>query len=327
MATDAPPPDLRHLLGPAARRSPDMEKVWAWLSTENAGVPNWLDLPPAEARRLTDGLMARWNAELPSVVAVEPLVLPGSPPVLCHLVTPPAAEPGCLLFLHGGGWSFGNLETYGRFTRLLALATRRRVLVPGYRLAPEHPFPAPFEDCRAAWRWLAREGREMARGGPLAIAGDSAGANLALAVTVDALRQDQALPDRGLLFYGAFARNTDTPSYLRFADGFGLTRAGMVRFWQYYVPADLDSSDPRVAPGNMAETLLQRLPPLYLNAAGLDPLLCDTLNLANRLRAAGVHHELMVHEGVHHGFMQMSLRLPDAQRAIDRVAAFLHARA
>lgn len=319
-------PDLARLLGPEARRSPDMEAVWASVSAEDAGLPDWLDLPPAEARRMVDGSMARWNAELPPVAAVDDLTVPGAPPVRCRLVTPPDPEPGCVLFLHGGGWSFGSPDTYARLARLLALATRRRLLVPAYRLAPEHPFPAPYDDARAAWAWLAGPGRDLAGGGPLAVAGDSAGANMALALTAALGADGHPAPAAALLFYGAYAATTDTPSYARFAEGYGLTRAAMARFWEFYAPPGTDRADPRLSPLGIDAAVLRRLPPLFLNAAGLDPLLCDTLALAERLRAAGAAHALAVHEGLHHGFMQMSLRLPEARRAIDAAAAFLRAR-
>lgn len=313
--------DLDTLLGSQARRSPDMEAVWQWLAEQDAQVPDWVTLPPGEARALHDGLNARWNTLLPDMASATATRLPGD--IQAELLEPRGAQPGCLLFLHGGGWSFGSLSTYARFARLLAEETRTRVLALEYRLAPEHPFPAGFEDCRAAWQWLAERAHEPAFDGPLAVAGDSAGANLALAVTLDAIAAERRKPDLALLFYGAYAAGVDSPSMRRFADGFGLTRAGMARFWDWYVPSgDPARADPRVSPLHAPDAAIARLPPVFLNAAGLDPLLCDTVDLARRLDAAGVPHRLAIHEGVHHGFMQMSLRLPEARAAIRAAAAF-----
>ena len=133
--------DDAHLSASEARRSPEMEATWIWLLEQDAGLPNWQDLPPAEARRLHNGMAARWNAILPEMESVEPVIVPGSVPVPCQLIVPRGAEPGCILFLHGGGWAFGNLETHQRFMRLLARASRRRVLAVDYRLAPEQPLP------------------------------------------------------------------------------------------------------------------------------------------------------------------------------------------
>ncbi len=315
--------DLDRLLGPDAKRSPEMEAVWDWLIEQDSSIPNWLDLDPAQARALQDRLAMRWNADLPEMASVESLTLPGSPAVPATLFAPRGAKPGCILFLHGGGWAFGSTATHERFMRLLADDTGTRVLGVDYRLAPEHPFPAPFEDCLTAWRALVARGREPAFDGPLAIAGDSAGANLALAVMLNEIAAERRRPDLGLLFYGAFDTDLDRPSYARFADGFGLTRAGMARFWDWYAaPQERARSNPLVSPLLAHEADIARLPPLFLNAAGLDPLLCDTIDFARRVEAAGIPHRLLIHEGVHHGFMQMSLWLLEARAALRQAAAF-----
>lgn len=322
-AVPSPAPDLDRLLGSDARRTPDMEAVWDWLVEQDVGQPDWLTLAPADARAVMDESAARWNAELPPVAAVEALTLPGAPPVAATLFTPPSAKPGCILYLHGGGWAVGSTRTHERLMRLLAGDAETRVLGIDYRLAPEHPYPAPFADCLAAWRALVANAGDPKFHGPLAVAGDSAGANLALAVALSEVAAGRRGPDAALLFYGAYATDLDTPSYRRFAEGYGLTRGGMARFWDWYAPAGTDRRDALVSPLEASEAAFARLPPLFLNAAGLDPLLCDTLRLAGRVRAAGVPHRLVVHEGVHHGFMQMSSHLPEARDAIRQAAGFL----
>jgi acetyl esterase len=138
------------------------------------------------------------------------------------------------------------------------------------------------------------------------------------------IQAERRKPDLGLLFYGAFDADLDTPSYLRFKEGYGLTRAGMARFFDWYAPADgpAPRTSPLISPLRASEADLARLPPVFLNAAGLDPLFSDAIGFAMRLEAAGVPHRFALHEGVHHGFMQMSLRLPEARAAIRQAAAF-----
>ncbi len=254
--------DLDALLGPGAGRSPAMEAVWDWLIEQDAHVPDWLTLPPAEARALQDGLTRRWNTERPAMAAVERLTLPGSPQVVAELLVPHDARPGCIVFFHGGGWAFGTLETYARLARLLAEDTATRVLAVDYRLAPEHPAPAAFEDCRAAWRGVVARGHDAAFDGPLAVAGDSAGANLALAVTLAEIHDGGRRPDAALLFYGAYGADPDTPSSRRFAEGFGLTRSAMMRFWDWYAPPGT-RSDFRICPIAASEADVARLPPVH----------------------------------------------------------------
>ena len=325
MSVSAASLDLEALLGLEARRSPTMEAVWDWLVEQDSHVPDWTTLDPQAARALQDGLTRRWNAELPAMESTEPLLLEGAPPIATELSVPRGARPGCIVYFHGGGWAFGNIATHARLARLLAEDTGLRVVSVDYRLAPEHPAPAAFEDAVAAWRAVAALSRTEAFDGPLIVAGDSAGANLALAVILAEIHEERRKPDLGLLFYGVYGADLDTPSYARFAEGFGLTRAGMRRFWDWYAPPGgaLSRDDFRLCPLAAAEADLARLPPLFLNAAGLDPLLCDTIAMARRIEAANVPHRLVLHQGVHHGFMQMSLRLPEARTAIREAAAFV----
>ena len=318
------------LLGPEATRSAEMEAVWQWIRTQDAGLPNPLDLSAAEARRVFDKTTERWNAEQPDVAGVEPVDIGAMPGVAAEMIVPHFAEPGCILFLHGGGWAFGNLKSHARFARLLAETTGSRVLAVDYRLAPEHPYPAALDDSRAAWRWLIERAENSSDlDGPLAVAGDSAGANLAVALALDAVSTGIRGPDLILSFYGAFRAGTDSASYRRFAEGFGLTRAMMGRFWDWYVPPGEPDRrrDPLVSPLDASDDFLRALPPVFLNAAGLDPLLSDTLAFRDRLAEVGLPHELAVYPGVHHGFMQMTLRLAAAREAFARAATFTRSQA
>jgi acetyl esterase len=129
-----------------------------------------------------------------------------------------------------------------------------------------------------------------------------------------------------LLFYGVLSDDTNSPSYLRFSNGYGLTREGMAKFWDLYVPDDGQSPSRRdefcVCPVKAPDEILAQLPPIFMNAAGLDPLLCDTLEFAALIEAAGGDFELHVHEGVQHAFMQQTARLAEARRAFSLVGDF-----
>lgn len=320
--------DMRALLAADAARAPAMQALWDRLTVEDAGLPDATTLPPAEGRALQSRLFARWNADMPEVANAATFAVSGpAGPIACELTTPAGARPGVILFLHGGGWAFGDLTSHRRFMRVLANETGRRVLGVDYRLAPEHPYPAGLADATAVWRWLveARAG-DPALAGPAAVAGDSAGANLALALILSEQAAGRPAPQAGLLFYGCFAADLESPSYLRFAEGYGLTRERMRRFWSWYAPGRFEGPHPRdplLEPLLADAAALARLPPLYLNAAGLDPLLNEDIAMARRLKQAGAPFRFALHEGVHHGFMQMTAFLPEARAAFPPAAAFL----
>lgn len=253
--------------------------------------------------------------------------LAGNRAVACDLIVPRGAAPGCVTYLHGGGWAYGDLASHTRLARMLAITTGTRVLYADYRLAPENPYPAGLDDAVAAWRWSVSESaRDPAFQGPLSIAGDSTGANLAFASMLRESEAGRRIPDLALLFYGVYSADLDSPSYRRFAKGYGLSRAGMAGFWDMYAPGGAGAGSLRhdafLSPVAASEAALARLPPLYLCAAGLDPLLFDTIALAERLDAAGVTYDLTIHEGVHHGLMQQTAKLEEARRAFRLAGAF-----
>lgn len=322
--------DLARLLAADARRSGEMQELFDWILEQDRDMPPLDTLPVVEARRWRARQALRTNADLPEMAAVMRLSVPcihAAPPVACELVTPRDVRPGCLVFLHGGGWAFGDLESHARLARLLGIETRLRVLYVDYRLAPEHPFPAALEDAAAAWRWAVdKAARSPEFAGPLAICGDSAGGNLAVAAMLHEMQAGRRIPDFGMSLYGVFADDFDSPSYRRFASGYGLTRAGMMKFFDLYAPPDTPGGprhEPLVCPVKASESELARLPPMYLNASHLDPLLCDTIAFANRLEASGATVTVNIHEGMQHGFMQQTARLAEARRAFGLMGDFV----
>ena len=301
---------------PPSVPTPEMSAVIERLLIEDAGLPDPTTVPPAEGRALTERTNRRWNRDLPEMAEVRATEL--APGVAGRVLVPTNDEGrGAILFFHGGGWAFCSMETHERAARLLAMTARAPVVTFDYRLAPEHPYPEGLEDCLSAWHGFAG----LLPGRRLAMAGDSAGANLAVAAMLRLQAEGAATPAAGLLFYGVYDDDFDSPSYRIYADGPGLTRAKMQRYWNWYQPERARRSDPLISPLKASDGALRALPPLYLNAAGLDPLCSDGERFHARLSALGRDDTLRIFEGVVHGFMQMSLVLTDAQTATQEAGA------
>jgi len=296
-----------------------MQAVLDRLATEDAGMPDPTTLPPEKGRELALLSNRRWNRQLPELQTVHQLQFSSSTgsPIDGRLFTPHGAQNALVLFIHGGGFAFCDIDTHERCARLLAMACNCPLLSINYRLAPEHPFPCGLLDCIDVFRQLdsLHQDHPLTRG-PVALAGDSAGASLALSTMMHEQQNGMRLPDLALFFYGVFGTDVDTPSYRQFENGPGLTRAKMMRYLDWYVPAS-QRNDPLVSPLLADDDALRSLPPLYFNVAEIDPLCSDTERLVARLHRLGRQDPLQVYLGVVHGFMQMSLRLPAACKAIE----------
>jgi acetyl esterase len=234
----------------------------------------------------------------------------------------PVAEPTPLVvYLHGGGWTVGSLESHDRACRRLAQGSGASVLAVDYRLAPEHPWPASVDDTVAALRWVASAPVELGwRPSAVAIAGDSAGGTLAALACLRLRDEDPAaLPDMQVLLYA----NTDLtgayPSMREKASGWGLD-ADAVRFFNsQWVPDERRWSDPGVSPLHAPD--LSGLPRAVIVSAEHDPLRDESEAYASRLRAAGVEVELRREPGLIHSFMLLDEVSPACSAAADRVAA------
>ncbi|HTH18186.1 MAG TPA: alpha/beta hydrolase [Magnetospirillum sp.] len=281
-----------------------------------------LDVARANARAYQN----LWNHPLPEIggIAEAETLSPRGTSVRLRIHYPDQRREGLgtLVYFHGGGFALNGIDTHERLMRLLALRSGTAVVGVSYTLAPELRFPGQLDEALAAVAWVRRSGaRYGLDAGRLALGGDSAGANLALS-TMLALR-DQGLPAPalGLLFYGMFSADLDSPSHRAFGGGgFGLTTARMDWFWSQYLADRAQRDNPAAAP-LLAD--LAGLPPQVLIGAGLDCLLDDTVNLATKLERAGVPHTLTVVPGVPHSFMQMSAHLPPADAALSQAAAAL----
>jgi acetyl esterase len=224
-------------------------------------------------------------------------------------------------YAHGGGWALGTLDGFGPVCRALANASGAVVASIAYRLAPEHPFPAGLEDVRAVVRWLAVNGRELDGDlERLAIAGDSAGANLAT-VTARRLRDENGPALRlQALVYPVCDSGLNTPSYRDCGDGFGLSALSMKRYWELYLDG-AGGRDPDASPLQAKD--LSGMPPAFILTVRDDVLRDEGEAYAQALEAAGVPVTLRRYDGAVHGFLRWQARARIARRAVADVAAAL----
>ncbi|WP_354442703.1 alpha/beta hydrolase [Ottowia thiooxydans] len=234
-----------------------------------------------------------------------------------------SAECTPVVYLHGGGWCVGSNVTHDTVLRHLARAAQAPVCGVEYSLAPEHPFPAALEDVRAVIDLLYRRWRSLGMRGGLILAGDSAGANLAL---VEAMRRrDEGVVSELsalILYYGCYGPSRDGGSFQAYGDGrFGLSNQVQARYLEAYMPTS-SSEDWRVFP---IAGELGGLPPTYVLAAELDPLFDDSIELYHALKERGVPAELAVAHALPHGFLNQANDLPAAARAIEQSIAYVNA--
>ncbi len=288
-------PSAKPWVDPEARRMMD--------AIANSGEPPLQDLPVAEARRIADERVIRTNIAPEAVSSVRDVMIPGRGGALRLRVYKPADKPGqpVLLYIHGGGFTVGNLDTHDPQCRRFANRAGCMVVAVEYRLAPEHRFPAAVEDVLSAAEWIAVQadaiGADRMR---VAITGDSSGGTLTATVCQQLRgRADLRVCLQVLIYPGTDLRMT-APSHVRLGEGNFLTAAKLRWFYEQYLRSPADAEDPLASP-LLAESVAG-LPPALLITAGLDPLLDEGIEYAERLRQAGVPVEHINYEGWPHGF-------------------------
>ncbi len=221
---------------------------------------------------------------------------------------PPGPISAQLLYFHGGGFIAGGLETHDALCRMLAARGRIGVVSVDYRLAPEHPFPAGYDDARSTWAWA------QAQGGAWLIGGDSAGANLAAGQALDGSARLQVLiyPVVDLL-----QQHGRYPSIDEFWDGYILTAETMKACARLLIPAGQDAADVRLSP---IRADLGRASPAMVITAGFDPLRDQGRAYVAALQSAGVHTHLVEERALPHGFADFAGVVPAARRAVERIA-------
>jgi acetyl esterase len=307
------PAGLRRLLAGRAIRvdgqtlDPDLQLLLRLERLTDAGTPA---STPQRRREHLDVASALVGGPLVAGVTTTEIAIPAErtdqPGLAARLYTPDGLPPGSplLVYHHGGGWVTGSLDSHQPVCGFIAAQAGVRVLAVGYRLAPEHPFPAAITDAVAAYRFAREHAAELgADPAAIAVGGDSAGANLAAAAAHLAIRGAEPKPAFLLLFYPPCDAVHRAPSRELFASGFLLTDADIVWFCDHYMPPTVDRSDPRAS--ILLADDLTGMPPTYLVTAGFDPIRDEGEMYARRLADAGVPVVLRRQPDLVHGFVNM----------------------
>jgi acetyl esterase len=240
----------------------------------------------------------------------------------------PSADPDLpvIVYFHGGGWTIGNVEQFDPITRQIANATNAVVVSVDYRLAPEHPFPAPLDDCWQALAWAAKNaaafGGDASR---LAVMGDSAGGNLAAVCALLARNAGGPEVVRQILVYPVTDCDFDTSSYQENGEGYLLTAEDMRWFFSCYTAAGTsgatDPADWRISPLHAPD--LSEVAPAVVLTAEFDPLRDEGRAYAARLEGAGVPVVRLEYDGLIHGFFGLSAAFDASRDALARISAEL----
>lgn len=293
---------------------------------EVAREPKIEDLPLQEARAATVR-QARLVGGRQSVGAIRELTVEGAEGPLRARLYIPSSRIGAdriptLMFIHGGGWVYGDLDSHDAACRRLAELSGVQLLAVDYRLAPEHPFPAAVEDCWAAYRWMVDHLAEL-HGDPerLGVGGDSAGGNLSAVTALWAAENGLPLHFQ-LLIYPATDQAHPTASRRMFGEGFFLSERFMTQATGWYTPDPAEREDPRCSP-LLREEFPAGLAPALVLTAGFDPLRDEGEAYADLLRRNGVEVELVRYRSMIHGFFNMVGSGHDAVANHDDIAARL----
>jgi epsilon-lactone hydrolase len=255
---------------------------------------------------------------VPDDVQVRAVNAGGEP---AHWLAAPGADTGrVLLFAHGGGFELGSLRSDGELAARLGRASGMRVLFPEYRLAPEHPFPAAIDDLLAAWRWLRTD--EGLAASSIAVAGDSAGGGLAVALLVAARDAGEELPAAAVLMSPTVDLTSSGTSMTERAEQDPISTPAMLR---QFAADYLAGADPKTPLASPLFASLSGLPPLLVQVGSADLLLSDSERLAAAAAEAGVDVTLEIGEGLPHVY-QILLGTPEAAEATERIGKFLRAR-
>jgi acetyl esterase len=283
-------------------------------------LPPYHDVPPAVARRFYRETRGPLTPDPPPVESVQLLLAPGKAgPVPVRAYRPKGAGKDevlpALVYLHGGGWVIGDLDTHDVVCRTLANGARCAVFSVEYRKAPEAPYPAAVEDCFSALQFISENSKKLSvNPSKIAVGGDSAGGNLSAAIALRARDAGGPAVSFQLLIYPATDQRLGHPSIDGNGEGYLLTKKVMQYFRGHYLPREADWLDWRASP--LLAKSHAGLPPAYIMTAGFDPLLDEGRAYAEKLKQAGVPVEYREYPDMIHGFITMGRVLDTANTAL-----------
>jgi len=283
---------------------------------EAVGGPRYIEMSAEDGRQWFNDLRRPYEVPIGHVADREIPGPEGEIPVRLYTPVEVTADAlPALVYFHGGGWVVGDLESHDPVCRALANASGCKVISVDYRLAPEHPWPAAPDDSFAAVQWVVANADSIGVDGQrIAVGGDSAGGNLAAAVTLRARAAQSPYISFQLLIYPALDASMSLPSIGENAEGYFLEKAGMDWFYGHYIPAGTDEKDPDISP--MFCDDLAGLPSAYIVTAGYDPLRDEGRDYADRLKNAGVPVTYANYPGMVHGFFGFQATVDAAREAV-----------
>lgn len=281
-----------------------------------ANVPALSEMPPEDGRAMYRVMTESMpQADIAKVEDRKVPVTDGEVTVRIYQQQTTPDQP-CLVYFHGGGWVIGDLETHDSVCRQLTQQAGCTVIAVDYRLAPEHPFPTPVNDCYEVTCWVHDQAAQLGiNPACIAVGGDSAGGNLSACVSLKA--RDESGPQlvHQLLIYPVTDSSFDTESYIANKEGYMLSLEDMMWFWDLYLNGNMgDKNNPLVAPMKAAD--LSGLPPATVITAEYDPLRDEGEAYGEKLRQAGVATVTQRYDGMIHGFFGMTDLLEGSRQAM-----------
>jgi acetyl esterase len=281
--------------------------------------------PLPELRQQLRMMVTLMDEPAPPLPRVEDIRIPGPAGEIPARIYAPStgnAPLPTVAYFHGGGWVQGDLETHHGLCARLAQHADALVVAVDYRLAPEHKFPAAVEDCLAAYRWLRTHGRDIgANAARVAVAGDSAGGNLAAVVSQLAASGGIPVPTCQALVYPAVDFSLETDSHRELVDGHVIPRERIRWYADQYLRSEADKIDPRASP--LRAPALAGQPPTLIVTAGFDPLRDEGRAYGDRLRAAGVDVVYREYPGQIHAFVSLTRAIPQGMTCTLEIAEYL----